>query len=224
MEKRACVSVLISDDKKRIRISIFMLLIFILFSLLIVFIKQEYIIIPDFIKTSKSDVKESILESFYNERWRAFIISPLILVLRVFAISFCLYLGGFFSRKFFNLRYSNCLVVSIWAQGFQTIYSISICIAQLIKGTTNFLDPKIEFSLLTLFKDLITDTSQIWVVLPLLLVNIIEIFFVLFLSFCLSKRTNVNFGYSLIYVFCTYGVGCIFFIVIASLFLLFNVQ
>lgn len=145
------------------------------------------------------------------------------MISRVLLVSLCLFIGNFFSKDYFGIKYSNCLVISIIAQTFFTIYSSTMCIIQLIKGSLNIFDPINTFSLLFFFKEFISNTSQIGIIYPLRSINIIEFLFYCTLIVCLSKITKTPFIKSLIYTTCTYGLGFVLFLITNTFLFISNV-
>lgn len=83
-----------------------MILLFISVSLLIVFAKQELIIIPEYNKTLKGEDKVLVLDYFSSNRWRAFVISPVLMLLRVLFCALSMFIGSFFFEKFNNVKYN----------------------------------------------------------------------------------------------------------------------
>ncbi len=94
MRKNRFYEVLYGNDRKKE--SWFMILLFISVSLLIVFAKQELIIIPEYNKTLKGEDKVMVLDYFSSNRWRAFVISPVLTLLRVLFCALSMFIGSFF--------------------------------------------------------------------------------------------------------------------------------
>ncbi len=94
MRKNRFYEVLYGNDRKKE--SWFMILLFISVSLLIVFAKQELIIIPEYNKTLKGEDKVLVLDYFSSNRWRAFVISPVLTLLRVLFCALSMFIGSFF--------------------------------------------------------------------------------------------------------------------------------
>lgn len=94
MRKNRFYEVLYGNDRRKE--SWFMILLFISVSLLIVFAKQELIIIPEYNKTLKGEDKVLVLDYFSSNRWRAFVISPVLMLLRVLFCALSMFIGSFF--------------------------------------------------------------------------------------------------------------------------------
>ena len=75
-----------------------MFLLYVSVILIITYLQQEFVLLPELqhLDIVEEASKTQLLERWQKTRWLAFVIAPLVLLLRLGLVSLCLFVGGFF--------------------------------------------------------------------------------------------------------------------------------
>ena len=187
--------------------------------LVITFLQQEFVLLPELqnIDIISQDIREDVLAKFQKVRWFTFIVPPLLLILRLSLISFCLYIGSYFFVHCSGRRFSEWLCITVKAQWVILLYSIILCCCNLITKDNQSANIASFCSLLFLANNNLED----WIKLPLTAVNFFEIAYWIVMSVLVSKLVGTNFGRSFKFVMSSYGVGYLCYIVFLMFLMLY---
>lgn len=74
-------------------------------SCLIVYVQQEYIIVPQIHNMLAVDIKtkEWLLSKFGEYRFASFVLTPLVILLRIYLVSICFYIGNIIDKRIFRV-------------------------------------------------------------------------------------------------------------------------
>ena len=150
-----------------------MLLLYISIILVIVFLQQEYVAIPQIIEMSAYDgaTKAKILAEFQKYRWLGFVVSPVFLLLRIWLVAMCLFVGGILNDDYPPQRYSVCYSVSLRASVIFVLSSIVSCALMLTMGQAGAAEVVEYFSLMFLVS---IDNLAQWLAIPIAALNVFE--------------------------------------------------
>ena len=134
---------------------------------------------------------------------------PLVIILRAFYTSCCLYVGCFFEEN--DISFSKCLNISLKAD-IVFLLELFIKIDYLLFFGFSSLD---EFNIrpLSLFQ-LLSSHIEPWARYPFFVLNLFELLYWYLLVVFFSYYNNKGFWKSLLFVFKTYGLGLLVWIVI----------
>lgn len=207
--------------------TIVLLLVYLISYLAINVLVQEMITIPKILSNYSLDeeTKQSIIDEVGKLEIKLFLFSICVVLLRILVISFILFIGTYLYEYSFKIKQSfiNWFSIVVKAQLIIVIYKLIMCCAKCIAKSVTIFDPERSISLLFLYRGDLNCEDNIWIITILTSLNIIEFIYWLFLSFLVSKNTGMNYGKSFKYVTVTYGITYLFYIVVISLFKLFNV-
>lgn len=187
--------------------------------LIITFLQQEFVLLPELLSFDLvgEDAKAKMLEQWRRWRWLAFLSVPLLLLMRLFLVSLCLYIGGFFFSGMSSFSFKEWWSIAMKAQVVIIAYSIILCLLNVINGT----DMALDFTRYTSVLFLGGDSVEPWIKLPLSAINVFEVFYWLLLSLLTMKLCGRRFGKSLTFVMSSYGVGYFFYIVLLMFLMLY---
>jgi len=199
--------------------SLHLFLLYVSVILIITFLQQEFVFMPHLqsLDLIGDEAKEQVINEWQKWRWTSFLVAPTLLLIRLFLISLCLFVGSFFFTNMAIPNFKMWCRVSLIAQSVMILYSVVICTLYLLYGSnapSNF----ISYSSLLIFS---TENIEQWIKLPLSAINIFEIAYWLVLSKCVSVQTNNGFGKSFKFVMSSYGVGYLFYIVLLMFLMLY---
>lgn len=208
--------------------TIVLLLVYLISYLAINILIQEMITIPDILSNSSFDEEtiQSIIDPVRKLGFKLFLFTICIILLRIFGISFILFIGTYLYDNTFKNKQSfySWFSIVVRAQLIIVIYRLIMCCAKCIAKSVTIFDPERTFSLLFLYRGDQNCEYNNWIITPLVSLNIIELIYWLFLSFLVAKNTGMNYRKSFKYVFITYGVTFLFYVVVISIFQLLNVR
>lgn len=187
--------------------------------LIITFLQQEFILLPELqaIDIVEEDTKAQLLEKWQKIRWVSYLSAPIILLLRLFLVTMCLYIGGFFNESISNHKFKEWWNVAMTSQSVMILYSVILLVMNICYGSETSLYVTEYTSLLFLGKG----NMEQWLKLPLAAVNIFEIAYWLIMSLIIMKMTNNKFGSSFKFVMSSYGVGYLFYIIFMMFLILY---
>lgn len=197
-------------------------MLFILFSfiLIITYLQQEYIVIPQLINMPIVDetLKAKIFESYYKHRWLMYLITIAILLIRVSLVSLCLFVGGLFNERQQKIRYADSWNIALKSDIVLILFSVAVCAAAVVAGP----DAATEFSHHSSFAFLVDShiTDQ-WLLVPIAALNIFEVGYWFFMAKLVAVQTGDGYWSSFKFVLSTYGVGYLFYIVFLMFLLLY---
>lgn len=186
--------------------------------LIITYIQQEYVSIPQISNLDlPEEMKERYLESFFKYRWVSFLLVPLIILLRVSYTALCLFLKELFANDIESANYSSCFNVALKADIIMFGASILSCTLILCTGAST-LDLQQYISLTCLAN---TETAEPWLLIPLAAVNVFEIVYWFFMAKLFAVENKCGYWQGFRYVMSGYGVGYLFYIVLAMFLVLY---
>ena len=82
-------------------------------SCLIVYVQQEYIIVPQIHNMLAVDIKtkEWLLSKFGEYRFASFVLTPLVILLRIYLVSICFYIGNILLEDLFSCLFKGGLCI-----------------------------------------------------------------------------------------------------------------
>ena len=190
-----------------------MLLLYISVILVIVFLQQEYVAIPQIIDMSAYDgaTKAKILAEFQKYRWLGFIVSPVFLLLRIWLVAMCLFVGGILNDDYTPQRYAVCYSVALRASVVFVVSSVVTCALMLSTGQTGATEIVEHFSLMFLVS---IDNLAQWLAIPIAALNVFETAYWFFMAYLYAKVSGRRYWNSLGFVLSSYGVGYLFYIIV----------
>ena len=183
-------------------------------SCLIVYVQQEYIIVPQIHNMLAVDIKtkEWLLSKFGEYRFASFVLTPLVILLRIYLVSICFYIGNILlERVHKTTTWKTYFHVSLKADFALILAPLLNCCLILYAGTDFAANIMQKTSLLYFFD---VDSLDAWMVIPISLFNIFEFLYFLFVSMLLSVATNRTYRDSMNFVTSTYCTGLILYIII----------
>lgn len=188
--------------------SIFLLYVCVM--LIITFLQQEFVLLPELqnLDIVGEETKVGLLEQYQKLRWIAFLIVPLVLAIRLSLISLCLFIGSFFFMEMGGKQYKDWWKVATMAQLVMLVYSVTLCLANIIYGANTAMTINKYTSLLFLTGD----SNESWTRLPLAALNIFEVLYWLVLAVLVMRLCRTSFKKSFRCIMSSYGVGYLFYI------------
>ncbi len=185
--------------------------------LLLTWIQQEYVTIPHLTNLPVVDeaVKSRMADDFYRTRWLGFLVSPLLLVLRLSLTASSLFIGGIFKD---GGGFRQWWDIALKSDVFMIVSSLTSCIVTLCFGAEQSAMISRYFSLAFIYTPNHVDP---WIMIPLSAVNVFEISYWLFMAEMVSLRTGRGYRESLKFVMESYGVAYLFYIVFLMFLMLY---
>jgi hypothetical protein len=185
------------------------------------FLQQEYVLIP---MLNNQDVltetlKKQILEQFHKYRWFTFIISPLVVFLRISLSAVCFFIGCFIFDSYGKMNYSFCFNIALKSDIVLLAYSVFYNILVVIVGYETATNIAKHSSFLGLFDIAILDP---WLIALIGAFNVFELLYWLFLAKLLSVSIQKSYRDSLNFVVSTYGVGFFLYLLFLAFFMLYT--
>lgn len=186
---------------------------------IITYLQQEFVLLPEL---QNLDIvgeagRAQLLERWQKIRWLAFVLAPVLLLLRLSLVSLCLFVGGFFFADMAGKKYLDWWGVALNAQIVLLLYSVLLCVINLAFGANESLVVTKYTSLLFLSRD----NLEQWIRIPLSAINVFELAYWIVMAILTSCLTGVKLGQSLKFVLSTYGVGYLFYIVLLMFLVLY---
>lgn len=199
--------------------NVYIFLLYVSVVLIITFLQQEFVLMPELQNFDLVDdeAKAQLLERWQKWRWVSFVVTPLLLLLRLGLVSLCLFVGSFFFSEMSGRVFKDWWTVAMNAQAVMILYSVVLCITNLVAGSDMAMEVTKYSSLLFLGGDNIEQ----WIKLPLSAVNIFEIAYWLVMARLISVQTKIQFCRSWGFVMSSYGVGYLFYIVLLMFLILY---
>lgn len=188
------------------------MLIYISFMFIFTFLQQEFVLIPELqnLDIINEEAKSAALFEYQRTRWLYFVVVPVLLLLRLSLVSLCLFIGGLFFPEMSGRKYEDWWAIAMKAQSVMIIYSLILCVVNIIYGGNKVSDVSSYSSLLFIGGELLED----WIKIPLTAINIFEIIYWIVMSSLVSKLVKTPFGKSFKFVMSTYGVGYLCYIIL----------
>ena len=200
---------------KKLLLFIFIIL---LYSLL-TFLDKTYITtdskIFDFLaKDYPSSVVQSYMESQKKWWWVSYVITPIMIGIKVLLVAFCLNFVKIISEKLEQVKFRDILTIVLMAEfvfviaGFYKFFNFYLIETDYTLETLQTYYP---LSLIN-FKDAIS--TEKWLAYPLQLCNVFELFYWGILAWGIWELADKKISYikSLGYVALTYGIGLLFWV------------
>lgn len=196
---------------------VFLLYVSVMF--IITFLQQECFLLPELesMDFSGEKAKLDILEKWQKWRGLSYLIIPFFLILRLFLVSLCLFVGSFLFSEMSYKKFKDWWEIALFAQVVMLCYSVITCLISLLGETRQQLEILKYSSLLFLGRD----NLEKWLTIPLSATNIFEIAYWFVMAKLVSLKTNTSFGKSFKFVMSSYGVGYLFYIVLLMFLVLY---
>ena len=187
--------------------------------LVITFLQQAFVLLPGLqnIDIIGEESKMLLLERYQKQRWVAFCLVPVLLLLRLLLVSLCLFLGGFFFEGMRGKSFGEWWRVAMIAQLVMLLYGVILCGVNIVFGP----DKSLEFTQCTSLCFLGGNDIEAWVRIPLAAVNIFEILYWIMMSLCVGKLCGTKYGISFKFVMFSYGTGYLFYITLIMFLMLY---
>ena len=181
----------------------------ILLNFLIAFIANELIISEQIFYTSFSQQLEiERIQKFIGlyKKWEyiGYFISPVLLSIKLFVISLCIYIGIFLSN--YKIRFRDLLSVVIKAEFILLLYNITKTILYFFININTFADIS-YFQPLSILQLIGAENVNKAFIYPLSILNIFELLYWFALAIGIKQLTKKSFDKSLLLVLLTYGIG-----------------
>ena len=187
--------------------------------ILLIFLDKTYIStdskIFDFLaKDYPSSVVQSYMESQKKWWWVSYVITPIMIGIKVLLVAFCLNFVKIISEKLEQVKFRDILTIVLMAEfvfviaGFYKFFNFYLIETDYTLETLQTYYP---LSLIN-FKEAIS--TEKWLAYPLQLCNLFEMMYWGFLAWGVNELSGnkVKFGRSLGLVALTYGVGLLFWV------------
>ena len=191
--------------------NIFRFLLYVSVMLIITYLQQEFVLLPELqnLDIVGEASRAQILDRWQKMRWLAFVLAPVLLLLRLSLVTLCLFLGGFFFSTMSGWKYRDWWEIALKAQAVMLFYSVVLCIISLTMGSNQALAVTKYSSLLFLG----SDNMESWISIPLAAINGFEVAYWLVMAGLIRVKTNNTYKTSLRFVLSSYGVGYLFYLV-----------
>ena len=196
-----------------------LLLLVIIFSLILIYLDNAYITtsskIFDFLaKDYPSSVVQSYMESQKKWWWVSYVITPIMIGIKVLLVAFCLNFVKIISEKLEQVKFRDILTVVLMAEfvfviaGFYKFFNFYLVDTDYTLETLQTYYP---LSLIN-FKEAIS--TEKWLAYPLQLCNLFELIYWGILAWGIWQLADKKISYqrSLGYVALTYGIGLLFWV------------
>ena len=201
----------------RINFLIFISLIFInllLFYLESNFIRTDSKVFDFLAKDYPSSVVQNYMESQKKWWWVSYVITPIMIGIKVLLVAFCLNFVKIISEKLEQVKFRDILTIVLMAEfvfviaGFYKFFNFYLIETDYTLETLQTYYP---LSLIN-FKDAIS--TEKWLAYPLQLCNVFELFYWGILAWGIWELADKKISYqrSLGYVALTYGIGLLFWV------------
>lgn len=155
-------------------------------------------------------LKEDLFNYVVAQRWKIIWFSPALFCLRLILVSSILYIADLFFEKRKYMPFKLFWNITLKAMSIFVLLSIVLCVWNNITNSNNTLIFYNYTSLFYFFRNKIFDENVILFYSPLYLINVVEIVFVYLLVKFYSKKTNINFINSLLFIIKVYGFCFVF--------------
>ena len=196
-----------------------LLLLVIIFSLILIYLDNAYITtsskIFDFLaKDYPSSVVQSYMESQKKWWWVSYVITPIMIGIKVLLVAFCLNFVKIISEKLEQVKFRDILTIVLMAEfvfviaGFYKFFNFYLVDTDYTLETLQTYYP---LSLIN-FKEAIS--TEKWLAYPLQLANVFELMYWGVLAWGIWQLADKKISYqrSLGYVALTYGIGLLFWV------------
>ena len=187
--------------------------------ILLLFLDKTYITLDskifDFLaKDYPSSVVQSYMESQKKWWWVSYVITPIMIGIKVLLVAFCLNFVKIISEKLEQVKFRDILTIVLMAEfvfviaGFYKFFNFYLIETDYTLETLQTYYP---LSLIN-FKDAIS--TEKWLAYPLQLCNVFELFYWGILAWGIWELADKKISYikSLGYVALTYGIGLLFWV------------
>lgn len=187
--------------------------------LIITFLQQEFVLLPELINFDLvgEDARMQLLENWHKWRWVSFVTAPTLLLIRLILIALCMHIGSFFFADMSGWKYEDWFNVVTNAQSVMMLYSIVLCLINIIAGA----DKAQEVTRYTSLLFLSGNNIEKWIRLPLSALNIFEIAYWLLTAKLVSIKTETCYVKSFKFVISSYGVGYLLYIILMMFLILY---
>ena len=188
--------------------------------LILTWLQQEYVAIPQLTNMPVVDdaVKGRLIENFYKYRWVGFLTAPLILLLRITLTTLCLFIGGFFDEAMPKQNFRQWWNVVLKADIVMILSSMVSCLLSVKYGAEHAMEISRYFSFAFLGNP---KSTEQWVQIPLSALNVFEVCYWFFMSKLLSVQTGRGYWASFRFIMGSYGTGYLFYIVFVMFLVLY---
>lgn len=195
----------------------FYLFVIIILYFTINFFDQKYIFSDEFIYSLlRDEYPVSIVETVqvFDGRfnWISYVFIPVVILLKILFATFCVTTGAIFTNTEFTFRsiFQTVTISETVLLVSQMIFSLSLFLNRDILTSENA-GNYFPLSMLSFFG---TENVVSWLHYPLQTLNLFEVFYVLFISWLLSRQWKADFIESLNIVIPSYGIGLLLWMVL----------
>lgn len=182
----------------------FLLFIFIIV-LTIAFIQQEYVMA---LQIEQMDLPETlrieIIKQYARFSWAAYLMSIIIVLIRILYTAGCLYLGGIMYSGYGELTFNKAFNVALKVDLLLVLYSLMTILLILHFGLNDAQGILIKTSLAGLVDVKLVEP---WLLMVLGVFNIFELVYWFMLALLISAVINKKYTESFSFVLSTYGLG-----------------
>ena len=179
----------------------------IIISILLVYLQQECIIIPQVDdQMILSDIlKKQMIDQVEKYRWLSFLLVSIILLVRVLLVGGCLFIGFLFFENMPKTDYSSCFNISLKAD--IILFMLPVLYIAFSLFDIEFGLKMVEYTSLIFLFDI--NTIELWLITLIGMMNLFELLYMLFLAKLIAVKINITYIESFNFVLSTYGVGFI---------------
>lgn len=187
-------------------------LLFILYTLvsIIVYFVLNSIIITDkhYYNFLSSQLSSESINRFLIFRskwvWAGYLIIPLLLIIKIEAVSFCILLGALFNE--INLTYKKIFSIVLFAEGVNISAGI-VKVIVLWNSDFLFFEDIIRYYPLSLTNLFDIDSIKPWSIYILQQLNLFQLIYLILLTIGFKEVTKIKFINSFLFIISTYGVA-----------------
>lgn len=171
---------------------------------------QFFIFTDDFfIEKLSGEFSESFTDSFMSSEnrigWLTYIAIPLVILVKMVFVTFCITVGAIFAN--IDFKFYDIIRSAILAEFIFLISNIHFSLKLFLNVDYLTFDNTLNFFPFSMISFFGTENVTPWLHYPLQTLNLFEVFYVLFISWLLSKQWKPNFIESLNIVIPSYGIG-----------------
>lgn len=179
--------------------------------LLITFIQQELTFETELNNiTADLVMNESQIKSLFSRiRWIVIALVPIIVIIRVLFTSSCLFVGSITNENKVGAKFSDMFNIALKSDIIMVLYA-GFNFLLIINMSFSVPQEIYKYSSLLCLVDI--NTTDTWLMIPLMSINIFEVLYWFFIAKLVSVNFNETFTKSLKFVLSTYGVGFLIYV------------
>lgn len=192
-------------------------------SFILVYIQQEYIVIPQLVNQPMVNdiLRVQILDQFNKYRFLPFLLSPIVLMIRVLFVSTCLYIGGLIFDNLKIVKFVDSFNVALKADIILLFFPVVYSIVIVFYSTEVGLQVIRYTSLIFLFD---YEALDPWLIALIGMLNLFELIYWIFIAKLFAIITKTSYRESLNIIVSTYGLGFVFYALFVVFIMLYIFQ